>query len=89
MKSIKSLILIGLVFYSCSKDEGTSTSSCNDIVCGYTRGAGGITYVIYKGTVNPDNCGTTQLTVNVTTYNFYKNKLATSTNGTCCWEGLK
>jgi hypothetical protein len=87
MKSIKFLILIGLVITSCSKDEGTSTSSCNDIVCGGVQGNG--RYTIYRGTLNPDTCGNTELVVNAATFNYYKAKWDSNPEGYACWEGLK
>ncbi len=81
---------------SCSKSDGSSNTSnnpCNDIVCGYTMGSGGTTYVLYKGTLNPDTCGQTQLVVNAATYNYYKNKITIDNNttqlGYVCWEGTK
>lgn len=98
MKSILTLILIAVFFstLSCSKSDGssnTSNNSCNDIVCGYNMGSGGTTYVLYRGTLNPDTCGQTQLVVNAATYNYYKNKITIDNNtthlGYVCWEGTK
>ncbi len=99
MKSLFFITLVALTLtsISCSKSDGSSSSlsntSCNDIVCGYTMGSGGTTYVLYRGTLNPDTCGQTQLVVNAATYNYYKNKITIDNNtthlGYVCWEGTK
>jgi len=89
MKSTKFAIplIFVFVFYSCSKDNVPSTSTCNDIVCGGVSGNG--TYIIYRGTLNPDTCGKTELTVNAATFNYYKKKWDLNPEGYACWEGLK
>lgn len=84
---IKKIILLGLIMIStlsCSKDDN---SSCNEIVCGGTSGAG--TYTIYRGTLNPDTCGETELEVNEATFNYYQAKWQANPEGYTCWEGLK
>lgn len=86
MKSIKILLLsvIAITVLSCSKDDN---DSCNDIVCGGTSGNG--TYTINRGTLNPDTCGLTELSVNAATFNYYKSKWDANPEGYACWEGLK
>ncbi len=86
MKKIK-LFLVAITAISCSKSDNASNSSCNEIVCGGTSGAG--TYTIYRGTLNPDTCGQIELKVNAATFNYYKAKWDANPEGHCCWEGLK
>ena len=73
---------------SCSKDDNkSSSSSCDQIVCG---GAGSSivgSYFIFKGTL--ETCGETELEVNEATFNYYQAKWQASPEGYTCWEGLK
>lgn len=89
MKNIKIFLIVIMVITisSCSKSDNASNSSCNEIVCGGTSGAG--TYTIYRGTLNPDTCGQIELKVNATTFNYYKAKWDANPEGHCCWEGIK
>jgi hypothetical protein len=83
----KRFILLGVIMISilsCSKDND---SSCNDIVCGGISGSG--SYIIYRGTLNPDTCGETELEVNEATFLFYQAKWQANPEGYTCWEGLK
>ncbi len=91
MKTIKLLFITALLIITnaCSS-SGSASSTCNDIVCGGGSGwYGPGTYTIYRGTLNPDTCGTTELQVNQATFNFYQSKWQANTEGYCCWEGLK
>nr|WP_315144081.1 hypothetical protein [uncultured Flavobacterium sp.] len=90
MKTIKFLFLINcvLIIFSCSKKEDSSDLTCNDVVCGGANYGNG-TYMIFRGTLDPDTCGLTELSVNATTYNFYKAKWDLNPEGYACWEGLK
>lgn len=84
------LCIIAITTSSCSKgdnDSNPANSSCNEIVCGGTSGAG--KYTIFRGTLNPDTCGEIELTVNATTFNYYKAKWDANPEGYTCWEGLK
>jgi len=87
MKTIKLFLVaaIAIVATSCSKSNDSDT--CNEIVCGGISGAG--TYKIYRGTLKPDTCGETELTVNKATFDFYKTKWDLNPEGYACWEGLK
>lgn len=89
MKSIKILLfaIIANTILSCSKDDKDSNASCNEIVCGGASGAG--TYIIFRGTINPDTCGEIELEVNKATFNYYQAKWQANPEGYCCWEGLK
>ena len=93
MKTIKILLFVMMIITisSCSKSDNSSSSSCNEIVCGgFTGGPSGAgTYTIYRGTLNPDTCGSIELQVNATTFNYYKAKWSANPKGYCCWEGLK
>jgi hypothetical protein len=86
MKKMKTLVFAIIVFttISCSKDDD---SSCNDIVCGGTSGAG--SYTIFRGTLEPDTCGEIELEVNEATFLFYQAKWQANPEGYTCWEGLK
>lgn len=86
MKKIKFalFIIMSITISSCSTSD---SSSCNEIVCGGYHTGG--TYTIYRGTINPDTCGDIEMTVNETTFNFYKAKWDANPEGYCCWEGLK
>jgi hypothetical protein len=89
MKSIKILLfaIIANTILSCSKDDKDSNASCNEIVCGGVSGVG--TYIIFRGTINPDTCGQIELEVNKATFNYYQAKWQANPEGYCCWEGLK
>lgn len=92
MKTIKILLFVILTatILSCSKSDDASNSSCNEIVCGGTTGQNGPgTYTIYRGTLNPDTCGSIELTVTANTFNYYKAKWDANPEGYACWEGLK
>lgn len=94
MKSIKilSLAIIAITTLSCSKDDNNSNpsnTSCNEIVCGTPGNNGNGVYYIFRGTLEPDTCGLTQLQVNQATFNYYQAKWQASPDGYACWEGLK
>ena len=90
MKTIKFFlsVILTITILSCSKSDNSPSSSCNEIVCGGTSKHFGI-YTIFRGTLNPDTCGSIELTVNAATYNYYKAKWDANPEGYCCWEGLK
>jgi hypothetical protein len=95
MKNLKLFLVatiatIAMLVTSCSKsDDNDSSSSCNDIVCGGSGNPVTGVYYIFRGTLNPDTCGETQLTVNKATFDFYKAKWDLNPEGYACWEGLK
>lgn len=93
MKPIKILLLVILttMLLSCSKSDDAPNSSCNEIVCGGVTGGpvGQRTYTIYRGTLDPDTCGSIELTVTAATFNYYKAKWDANPEGYACWEGLK
>lgn len=90
MKTIKFflLVIVAITISSCSKSDNDSDSACNEIVCGGFHG-GPTGYTIYRGTIDPDTCGSIELQVNETTFNYYKTKWDATSEGYCCWEGLK
>ncbi len=83
---MKKLILgvLAIALLSCSDDD---SGSCNDIVCGGISGLDD--YIIYRGTLEPDTCGMTELVVNEATFLYYQAKWQASPEGYTCWEGLK
>jgi hypothetical protein len=87
MKTIKLLLLanFAILLLSCSKKD----DSCNEIVCGTPGSAVVGKFYIYRGTLNPDTCGTIELEVNEATFNYYQAKWRQNPEGYCCWEGLK
>lgn len=84
------ILLIAVVLISMLSCSDSDSGSCNDIVCGGGEGwYGPGTYTIYRGTLDPDTCGETELQVNEATFTFYQNKWQQNPEGYCCWEGLK
>jgi hypothetical protein len=83
------IAIIAITASSCSKSEDSDNSNtCNDIVCGGSARPDG-KYYIFRGTLNPDTCGETELIVNKATYDYYKSKWDLNPKGYACWEGLK
>ena len=91
IKQILIIALIAISTSSCSKSGSVSNipsnTACNEIVCGGYEQLG--TYTIYRGTKNPDTCGSIELTVNAITFYYYKSNWDANPEGYCCWEGLK
>ena len=88
MKIIK-LILITAILIVTNSCSSIGSSSCNEIVCGHPGGPDGDVYYLYRGTLEPDTCGSIIIEVNQTTYDYYEAKMAQNPEGYACWEGLK
>lgn len=94
MKTIKLFLIamiatIAMTANSCSKsDDSDNSDACNEIVCGGSAKPDG-KYYIYRGTLNPDTCGETELAVNKATFDYYKSKWQANPKAYACWEGLK
>ena len=88
MKTLKLLLFAVIVILtnSCSSSD---SGSCNEIVCGHPGGPNGDVYYLYRGTLEPDTCGSIIIEVNEATYNYYEAKMAQNPEGYCCWEGMK
>ena len=87
---VASIATIAMLATSCSKNDDNNISNpCNDIVCGGGGPNNNGTYYIFRGTLNPDSCGETELAVNKATFDFYKAKWDLNPEGYACWEGLK
>ena len=90
MKKIKLILIIAILIITNSCSTSSSASSCNEIVCGSSSPyAGAEGYYLYRGTLEPDTCGSTLIEVNETTFNYYEAKMAQNPEGYCCWEGMK
>ncbi len=88
MKIIK-LILITAIFIITNSCSSSGSGSCNEIVCGHPSGPVAGVYYLYRGTLEPDTCGSITIEVNQATYDYYEAKMAQNPEGYCCWEGLK
>jgi hypothetical protein len=88
MKIIK-LILITAILIVTNSCSSSGSGSCNEIVCGHPGGPDGDVYYLYRGTLEPDTCGSIIIEVNQTTYDYYEAKMAQNPEGYACWEGLK
>ena len=89
MKKTVLFLIFSILTLSCST-SGSGSNSCNDIVCGGSAGYNGPgTYMIYRGTLNPDTCGTIELDVNQSTFQYYQSRWQQNPEGYCCWDGLK
>ncbi len=90
MKTLKLFLITAIVIItnSCSS-SGSASASCNEIVCGHPGGPQGNVYYLYRGTLEPDTCGSITIEVNQATYNYYEAKMAQNPEGYCCWEGMK
>lgn len=89
MKTLKLLLLFAIVIITNSCSSSGSSSPCNEIVCGSPGSPVAGVYYLYRGTLEPDTCGTITIEVNEATYNYYEAKMAQNPEGYCCWEGMK
>ena len=89
MKTIKLILITTILIITNSCSSSSSASSCNEIVCGHPSGPIGGIYYLYRGTLDPDTCGSITIEVNKTTYDYYEAKMAQNPEGYCCWEGMK
>lgn len=89
MKTLKLILITAIVLLTNSCSSSGSGSACNEIVCGHPSGPQGNVYFLYRGTLEPDTCGSITIEVNEATYNYYEAKMAQNPKGYCCWEGMK
>ena len=89
MKTIKLILITAIFIITNSCSSSGSDSDCNEIVCGHPGGPDGDVYYLYRGTLEPDTCGSIIIEVNQTTYDYYEAKMAQNPEGYACWEGLK
>ncbi len=91
MKKLKAVLftIVAITLSSCSNGDNNSKSSCNEIVCGGGYDYEISSYVISRGTLEPDTCGLIELPVNDATFLYYQAKWQANPEGYCCWEGLK